>query len=54
MYTPTPCGSGVLLLISERKLKCVILYKVLHTVFVLTAGIRAEVTKNCEERYKQF
>ena len=53
-FPPTPCGSGALLPKSERKFKYVILYEVRFTVFVLRAGIRAEVTKNCEERYKNL
>jgi hypothetical protein len=32
----------------------VISYQVLFTVFVLRAGIRVEVTKNCEERYRNY
>ena len=53
-FPPAPCGSGALLPKSERKFKYVILYEVRFTVFVLRAGIRAEVTKNCEERYKNY
>jgi hypothetical protein len=53
-FPPTSCGSGALLPISERKFQYVIMFQVLFTVFVLTAGIRVEETKFCEERYKNY